>query len=252
MITPRWSGVFTIGVAGAIALAACDGGSGAKPRVRGAAVGARHGADSTVGPTGAPHARSGGVILFVGTSLTAGLGLDPDEAFPAVVAHRLDSLSEQVSYEVVNAGVSGETSADLRRRIGWLLRRPATVIVIETGANDGLRGLSVDSMRVNIQAILDSVRAEQPAARVILAAMEAPPNMGPRYAASFRRTMPELARRNGVSLLPFLLAGVAGVDTLNQADGMHPNVRGAQIVAANVLRVLRPLLDSVSRRAPAP
>ncbi len=235
-----------------LALAACEGGSRAKPRVRGAAAGARHGADSTTAAPSSTNAKEQGVILFVGTSLTAGLGLDPDQAFPAVVARRLDSLGGKENYEVVNAGVSGETSADLRRRVGWLLRRPARVIVIETGANDGLRGLSVDSMRANIQGILDSVRTRQPAARVILAGMEALPNMGPAYAVEFRRVVPELARRNGVTLLPFLLAGVAGVDTLNQADGIHPNPRGAEIVAANVLRVLRPLLDSLDRAAPKP
>ena len=179
-------------------------------------------------------------ILFIGTSITAGLGLEPGQSYPDVVARRLDSLGE--SYEVVNAGVSGETSADARRRLGWLLRRPAAVIVIETGANDGLRGLSVDSMRVNIQAIIDTIRARQPRARIVLAGMEALPNMSQRYTADFRRVFPEVARQNDVALIPFLLAGVGGVDTLNQADGIHPNLRGAERVAANVMRTLQPLL----------
>jgi acyl-CoA thioesterase I len=184
------------------------------------------------------------VILFVGTSLTAGLGLDPDQAFPAVVAHRLDSLGE--SYDVVNAGVSGETSADAVRRMNWLLRAPADVIVLETGANDGLRGLSVDSLKANIRAIIRAIRAREPLAHILLVGMEALPNMGPRYAADFHRAFPEVAAEEHVALLPFLLAGVGGVAALNQADGIHPNARGAQIVADNVIRALRPILDSLS------
>jgi len=183
------------------------------------------------------------VILFIGTSLTAGLGLEPDQSYPAVIARWLDSLHE--NYEVVDAGVSGETSADARGRIAWLLRRPAAVILLETGANDGLRGLSVDSMRVNIQAIIDTVRTVQPRARIILMGMEALPNMGPGYASDFHRAFPELAKKNGLTFIPFLLTGVAGIDTLNQADGIHPNTRGAQIVATNVMRVLLPVLDSL-------
>ena len=215
-------------------------GPASKPATRGAAVGARHAADSA-----APAPASRPVILFVGTSLTAGLGLEPGQSYPDVIARRLDSLGE--NYEVVNAGVSGETSADLRRRLGWVLRRPAAVVVVETGANDGLRGLSVDSMRVNIQAIIDTIRTRQPAARVVLTGMEAPPNMSQRYTSEFRMVFPELARKNGITYMPFPLSNVAGVDTLNQADGIHPNRRGAELVAANVLRTLAPLLDSLRR-----
>jgi acyl-CoA thioesterase-1 len=180
-------------------------------------------------------------VLFVGTSLTAGYGLEPDQAYPALIARRIDSLG--LNYEVVNAGVSGETSAGALRRIDWLLRAPVDVFVLETGANDGLRALSVDSMRANIQVILDKVRATHPAARVILVGMEAPPNLGPRYTSAFHAVFPELARKNGAVLVPFLLADVAGVDSLNQADGIHPNARGAQIVADRVWRALRPLID---------
>jgi len=190
-------------------------------------------------PAAAPDARP--AILFIGTSLTAGLGLEPGQSYPDVIARRLDSLG--VKYEVVNAGVSGETSADARRRLGWLLRRPYAVIVVETGANDGLRGLSVDSMRANIQAIIDTIRAREPAARLVLVGMEAPPNMSTRYTAEFRKVFPELAKANGVTYLPFPLAGVAGIDSLNQADGIHPNRRGAELVAANVMKVLLPMLD---------
>src|SRR5690242_21452279 len=177
-------------------------------------------------------------ILFVGTSLTAGYGLDdPDDAYPEVIARRIDSLG--LNYRVVNAGVSGETSAGALRRMSWLMRAPVDVFVLETGANDGLRGLSVDSMKANIQAIFDSVRAAHPNANLVLLGMEAPPNMGPSYTRAFHAAFPALAAANHAAFVPFLLAGVAGVDSLNQGDGIHPNVRGAELVADNVWRVLR-------------
>ncbi len=181
-------------------------------------------------------------IVFVGTSLTAGLGLtDPDEAYPALIQRKVDSLG--LNYRVVNAGVSGETSAGALKSIGWLMRSPASVVVIETGANDGLRGLSVAALRENVQGIIDSVRAAHPDARIVLAGMEAPPNLGARYTAAFREVFPDLARANHAALIPFLLEGVAGVDSLNQADAIHPNARGAQRVAANVWQVLLPVLE---------
>lgn len=179
--------------------------------------------------------------MFVGTSLTAGLGLaDQDDAYPALIQRKIDSLG--LNYRVVNAGVSGETSAGALKSIGWLMRSPASVVVIETGANDGLRGLSVTAMRENIQGIIDTVRAEHPEARIVLAGMEAPPNLGAGYTSEFREVFPELARANDAALIPFLLAGVAGVDSLNQADGIHPNPLGAKLVADNVWQVLHPIL----------
>ena len=184
------------------------------------------------------------VILFVGTSLTAGLGLDPEQAYPAVIARRIDSLG--LNYEVVNAGVSGETSAGALRRIDWLLRGPVDILVLETGANDGLRALSVDSMRANIQGILDKVRAAHPDARVLLVGMEAPPNLGPRYTSEFRAVFRDLAERNGAKLVPFLLEGVAGEAALNQGDGIHPNAEGARHVADTVWEALRPELAAES------
>ena len=168
-------------------------------------------------------------ILFVGTSLTAGMGLDPSEAYPAVVGRMLDSAGRAV--EVVNAGVSGETSAGALRRIDWVLRTPADVVVIETGANDGLRGLSVSAARANIASIIDRVRTKVPKARILLVQMESPPNMGARYTSEFRAMFPELARAKSVELVPFLLEGVAGEAALNQDDGIHPNRAGARIVA---------------------
>jgi acyl-CoA thioesterase-1 len=183
-----------------------------------------------------------GRILFVGTSLTAGLGLDPEQSYPALIAQRVDSLG--LPYEVDNAGYSGETSAGALRRVDWLVRNPVDVLVLETGANDGLRGLSVDSMRANIQAIIDRVRTVSPDVRILLVGMEAPPNLGPRYTSEFRKVFPEVAERNGATLLPFLLVGVAGIDSLNQGDGIHPNVAGSGMLAETVWRSLLPLLEA--------
>lgn len=182
-----------------------------------------------------------GRLLFVGTSLTAGLGLEAEEAYPALIARRIDSLG--LPYHVDNAGYSGETSAGALRRIDWLVRQPVDVFVLETGANDGLRGLSVDSMRANIQAIIDRVRAASPNVRILLIGMEAPPNLGPRYTSEFRKVFPELAARNDAVLLPFLLEGVAAVDSLNQGDGIHPNAAGSRRLAETVWNALRPLLE---------
>jgi acyl-CoA thioesterase-1 len=179
-------------------------------------------------------------VLFVGTSLTAGLGLPPDEAYPALVQAKIDSAG--LPFHVVNAGVSGETSAGALRRLDWLLRQPFDVLVLETGANDMLRGQDVDSTRANVQAIVERVRRERPDARVILVGMLALPNLGRDYAARFDRIYPELAARDDLVLVPFLLEGVAGEPSLNQADGVHPNEKGARIVAQNVWAVLAPVL----------
>lgn len=179
-------------------------------------------------------------VVFLGTSLTAGLGLDPAMAYPALVQAKIDSAG--LRYRVVNAGVSGETSAGALRRIDWLLRNPPAVLVIETGANDALRGQNPDSIRANIQAIIDRARARTPPPRIVLVGMEALPNYGQAYAARFRRIYPDLAKRNGLPLVPFLLDGVAGVDSLNQADGMHPTAAGQRIVANTIWMTLGPLL----------
>jgi acyl-CoA thioesterase I len=192
-------------------------------------------------PTPRPPATSPPTVVFLGTSLTAGYGLeDPDQAYPALIQQKIDSAG--LSYRVVNAGVSGETSAGAVRRIGWILRQAPAVLVIETGANDGLRGQNVDSLRANLQDIIDSTRLQSPKTRIVLAGMEALPNMGPAYAGPFRAVYPEVARANGIPLIPFLLDGVGGVDSLNQRDGIHPNVEGARVVADNVWQVLEPLL----------
>jgi len=180
------------------------------------------------------------VVLFVGTSLTAGLGLDPSEAYPALIQEKIDEAG--LRYRVVNAGVSGETSAGARSRIGWLLRQPVAVLVVETGANDGLRGQEPGATRDNLQAILDEARRQTPPPKLVLAAMEALPNYGQEYRRRFRAIYPELAKASGATLVPFLLEGVAGDPRLNQPDGIHPTAEGQKVVAENVWRVLRPVL----------
>ena len=183
-------------------------------------------------------------VVFLGTSLTAGLGVEPDEAYPALIQQKIDSAG--LPFEVVNAGVSGETSAGALRRTDWLLRQPIDVLVLETGANDGLRALNVDSTKANIQSIISKVMASKPATRIMLVQMEAPPNLGMRYTTSFRAMFPDLARENEVVLLPFLLDGVAGVQALNQGDGMHPSPEGARKVAENLWPALQRELEAAA------
>ena len=179
-------------------------------------------------------------VIFVGTSLTAGLGLDPDEAYPALIQKMADSA--KVPLAVTNAGLSGETSAGAVRRIDWLMTGPADVVIIETGANDGLRGLDVDATRANIEQLVQKVKQAKPAAKIGLIQMEAPPNLGSRYTAAFHAMFPAIAQKEGVTLLPFLLDSVAGNPKLNQQDGIHPNVVGERIVARTVWRAVQPLL----------
>jgi acyl-CoA thioesterase-1 len=180
------------------------------------------------------------VVLFVGTSLTAGYGLAPGQAYPAIVQKKIDSAG--FDYQVVNAAVSGQTSAGARSSIDWLLRSPATVLVIETGANDGLRGIDPEELRNNIEAIITRAQAQQPPPVIILAGMEAPPNLGQRYASQFRALYADVARKYDLPLIPFLLEGVAGIDSLNQADGIHPTVAGQLILATHAWDVLGPVL----------
>lgn len=193
------------------------------------------------GPPPVPAAAGArGRVVFLGTSLTAGYGLDPSQAFPALLQQKIDSAG--LKFEAVNAGVSGETSAGARRRIDWLLRQPMSVLVIETGANDGLRGLDVDSLRANIQAIVDAARRQAPPPRIVLVGMRALPNYGFAYARRFREVYPALAEKNRLPMVPFLLEGVAGRDALNQADMMHPTAAGQQRVAETVWPVLEKVL----------
>jgi len=188
--------------------------------------------------TGSASARK--TLLFLGTSLTAGLGLEPEQAYPILIQRMIDSAG--LPFRVVNAGVSGETSAGLRRRVDWLLQQKLGVVVIETGANDGLRGVPVDAMKANLKQIIRRIRAAQPDVAIALIQMEAMPNMGKAYTDAFRAAFPQLAREENVHLLPFLLDGVAGDRDLNQGDGIHPNEAGERIVARNVWKALKPLL----------
>ena len=214
-----------------LGLAACRGGARPAPSPTVAASPA---------PVASAPADDRPVILCVGTSLTAGYGLDPSEAYPALLQAKVDAAG--LRYRVVNAGVSGETSAGARRRMGWLMRQRVAVLVLETGANDGLRGQPPEATRENIQAVLDEARRQTPPPKLVLAGMEALPNYGEAYRRSFRAIYPELARANGAALVPFLLQGVAGEAKLNQPDGIHPTAAGQRLVAENVWRVLQPRL----------
>ncbi|HTQ31269.1 MAG TPA: arylesterase [Opitutaceae bacterium] len=181
-------------------------------------------------------------LVFFGDSLTAGYGLDDPaaQAFPALIQQKIDAA--HLSWRVVNAGLSGETTAGGRRRVEWILRQRVDLFVLELGGNDGLRGISLADTRTNLQAIIDRVRARYPAAPIVLAGMQIPTNLGPDYIRDFRKIFPELAEKNHASLIPFLLAGVGGHPELNQADGIHPTAAGHAIVAETVWKILRPLL----------
>lgn len=180
-------------------------------------------------------------VVILGTSLTAGLGLDASRAYPALVQRKADSAGYPVRVE--SAGVSGETSAGALRRAGWVVGEDVSLVVIETGANDGLRGLNPDTTEANLRAIVAVIRARAPGAAIVIAEMEAPPNLGVAYTRRFRAVFGAVARESGSTLMPFMLDGVAGVPSLNQDDGIHPNEAGAQRVAENVWRTLAPLFS---------
>ena len=184
----------------------------------------------------------GGTILFLGDSLTAGLGVQESEAYPAVIAQKI--REKNLPFTLVNAGVSGDTTAGGLARLDWVLQKKIDVLVLALGANDGLRGLPVAQTRANLQAIIDRVREKNPGVKIVLAGMQIPPNMGGEYGAEFRQIFPDLARANHAALVPFLLEGVAGHDDLNQADHIHPTAAGHKILAENVWRVLQPLLEN--------
>jgi acyl-CoA thioesterase I len=184
-------------------------------------------------------------ILFLGTSLTAGYGIDPEQAYPALIQQKIDAAG--LTFRVINAGVSGESSAGARRRVEWLLGQPVSILVLETGANDGLRGLPPDSLRANIQAIFDQARRLQPSVRLVLLGMRIPPNYGRVYTQRFESVYPEVARSNNAILVPFLLEGVGGVSALNQADGVHPTAEGQRRMAETVWRVLEPELKRMEK-----
>lgn len=182
-------------------------------------------------------------IVALGDSLTAGLGVLENQAYPALLQQKLDA--EGYPFEVVNAGVSGDTSAGGLRRLDWALEEgEVRVLIVALGANDGLRGLSAADMKRNLEQIIQ--HAKEKNIVVILAGMEAPPNYGPEYTASFRRVFQDVAREQRVLFLPFLLSNVAGDPALNQGDGIHPNPQGAAVIADSLWKVLRPVLDQMS------
>ncbi|HLG39774.1 MAG TPA: arylesterase [Chitinophagaceae bacterium] len=179
-------------------------------------------------------------IVFFGNSLTAGYGLSPSQAFPAIIQKKIDSLG--LPYQVVNAGVSGETSSGGKTRIGWILRQPVDIFVLELGANDGLRGIPLSETKKNLQSIIDSVKAKNPDTKLLFAGMQIPPNMGQKYTTEFRNIYTELAAKNAMILVPFILEGVGGEPSLNQEDGIHPTAEGHKVVAANLWQQLEKLL----------
>lgn len=179
-------------------------------------------------------------ILFFGDSLTAGFGLSQEQAFPNLIQLKINEIKD--GFNVVNAGLSGETSAGGLNRIDWVINQPVDIFVLELGANDGLRGLPLKSTMKNLQGILDKVKQKYPKVKIVIAGMMVPPNMGEIYSTEFLKIFPELAKSNRASLIPFLLEGVAGNPDLNQADGIHPNIEGHQIVTENVWEILVPLL----------
>ncbi len=188
----------------------------------------------------APSKDTRRVVLFLGTSLTAGFGVGAEHAFPALIQQKIDSAG--LPFRVVNAGLSGETSAGGLRRLDWSLQEPIDVLVLELGANDGLRGLSVPEMRANLDSIIARTRAKYPGAAIVIAGMEAPPNLGARYTRAFARAFRDLASERHAALIPFLLEGVGGHAELNQGDGIHPSEEGHRLVAATVWSVLGPVL----------
>ena len=179
-------------------------------------------------------------IVFFGNSITAGYGVEQSEAFPALIQAKIDSL--KLPYKVINAGVSGETSAGGKSRIDWVLQQPVDVFVLELGANDGLRGIPLSETSKNLQGIIDEVKKKYSAAKIVLAGMEIPPNMGKKYTDEFRELYRQLAEKNQTLLISFLLKNVGGEPELNQQDGIHPNVQGHKIVAQNVWAVLKDIL----------
>jgi acyl-CoA thioesterase-1 len=179
-------------------------------------------------------------IVFLGDSISAGLGVRPEESFPSLIAEKIRAAG--LPFEMVNAGVSGDTSAGGLRRIDWLLRRKIDVLVIELGANDGLRGIPAASLKTNLEAINDKAKAKYPQIKIVIAGMQLPPNLGALYSADFEKVFAEVAKEKDAALIPFLLAGVGGRRDLNQPDLIHPTAAGHKIIAETVWQVIEPIL----------
>jgi acyl-CoA thioesterase I len=184
------------------------------------------------------------IVLFLGDSITAGYGLELSQAYPALIQQRINQ--EGLNFKVINAGQSGDTSAGGLARMDWLLKNQIDVLVLELGGNDGLRGLPVENIRKNLQAIIDRARKQYPQIKIIVAGMKMPPNMGGQYSREFEAMFAALAKKNNAALIPFILEGVGGVRQMNLPDGIHPTAGGHEIVAKNVWTVLAPLLRSIA------
>ncbi len=179
-------------------------------------------------------------IVFLGDSLSAGSGVKPQQAFPALVG---DKIRERgLPFEVVNAGVGGDTTAGGLRRLDWLLQRKVDVLVLELGGNDGLRGLPVSNIKANLKAMIDKARAKYPEVKIVIAGMQMPPNVGAKYREEFQQVFYDVAKENNATMIPFLLEGVGGLREFNQPDLIHPNPEGHKIVADVVWKTLEPLL----------
>jgi len=241
-----WRTAFAVACTAVASLwVACGGDAGSRTRVDADPPAASAAPPEPTRPAGTvARAR----IVALGDSLTAGLGLQAEESYPALLQERIDELS--LPYDVVNAGVSGDTSAGGLRRLDWALDGNVAFLIVALGGNDALRGLPPDELRQNLESIIE--RAESKDIEVILAGMEAPPNLGGDYTASFRGVYRSLAEEHDVTLVPFLLADVAGIQALNQRDGIHPNVEGTRKVADHVWAVLRPMLERASRPGTPP
>jgi len=186
-------------------------------------------------------------ILFFGDSITAGYGIDTENAFPALIQQKIDSLNW--NYKAVNAGLSGEPSAGGLRRIDWMLRQPVSVFVLELGGNDGLRGIDLDATKNNLQEIINKVEAKYPDAKIIITGMQVPPNLGPEYTKKFKEMYPELAEKNDTSLIPYFLDDLGGDSELMQSDGIHPTAKGHQKLAAKTWDTLKPMLQKMNENA---
>jgi acyl-CoA thioesterase I len=191
--------------------------------------------------TAAPTLATTKRIVFLGDSLTAGYGLPVEQSYPSLIAEKIRAA--HLPYEAVNAGLSGDTSAGGLRRLDWLLQNKIDLLVIALGANDGLRGLSPKELEANLQAIIDKTKAKNPAAQIVVAGMQMPPNLGADYAEQFQRVFAEVAKKNNAVLIPFLLANVGGHRELNQSDSIHPTAAGQKIIAETVWQALKPMLQ---------
>lgn len=199
-------------------------------------------ADSTTTENGSEQ-----TILFFGDSITAGNGISKEDAFPALIQHKIDSLGW--NFEVINGGLSGETSAGGLRRIDWLMQKKIDVMVLELGGNDGLRGIDPDETKRNLRAIIQKAKGNNPDIKILLAGMQVPPNLGKQYVSAFKQIYPTVAKQENAALIPFILEGVGGVDSLNQDDGIHPTEEGHEIVAETVWEQLKPLLRGIKAKS---